>query len=421
MTQSSDVSPAGVPSPSKVEGSRSAFMDWFWRPPRPHGATIRDRIVTNLELFYDLAYVAVIGEAAHHLAEDVSARAIAEFGVVFAMIWFAWINGSLYLEIHGRQDGRTRTFVFIQMGIVVLLDVFAGGATGQGGGSFAVVYALLLTVMGWLWYSVRRQDELRYRTLTGWYVLGMAISVAAVLASALIPIEARLIVWTAFCLAWVVAFVVFGSIREFEVALAPTHSMVERFDLFTIIVLGEVIIGVVDGMSHANPDLVTIATGLLGLFVGFGFWWSYFDVVARRLPQPGGSALVTWLLSHLPITMAIAAAGAAMTSLIGHAHDSGAPQATAWLISGAVAVGLIALVPTALALADAVQLHAVYRKIGSTMIAGAVAALALGWVQAPPWVLALLLSAILAIVWLVVISRFWRAHAWSEAEVEGTW
>jgi hypothetical protein len=104
----------------KVEGSRSAFMDWFWRPPRPHGATIRDRVVTNLELFYDLAYVAVIGEAAHHLAEDVSARAIAEFAVVFAMIWFAWINGSLYLEIHGRQDGRTRTFVFLQMGILVL-------------------------------------------------------------------------------------------------------------------------------------------------------------------------------------------------------------------------------------------------------------------------------------------------------------
>jgi len=54
MTPSSDVSPAGVPSTRKVEGSRSAFTDWFWRPPPPHGATIPYRIVTNLELFYDL-------------------------------------------------------------------------------------------------------------------------------------------------------------------------------------------------------------------------------------------------------------------------------------------------------------------------------------------------------------------------------
>ena len=419
MTRSSAGSSA--PGPSRMPGRTVlAFKDWFWRPPRPHGATIHDRVVSNLELFYDLAYVAVIGEAAHHLAEDVSARAIAEFAVVFTMIWFAWINGSLYLEIHGRQDGRTRTFVFVQMGILALLAVFAGRATGEGGGSFAVVYAVLFTVLGWLWFSVRRQDEAEYRTFTGVYIVGMAIWVVAVLASALLPVDARMAVWAAFCLAWVVAFAVFGRIRELEVALAPTHSMVERFDLFTIIVLGEVIIGVVDGMSHADHDLVTVATGLLALFVGFGFWWSYFDVVGRRLPRHRGPAIVTWLLSHLPITLAIAGAGAAMTSLIGHAHDPGTPEATAWLISGAVAVGLLALVPAALSLDDAVRLRPVYRKIGSTMVAGALAALAVGWLHAPPWVLALQLSAILVIVWLVVIVRFLRANAWSEAEGEGS-
>jgi hypothetical protein len=75
-------------------------------------------------------------------------------------------------------------------------------------------------------------------------------------------------------------------------------------------------------------------------------------------------------------------------------------------------------VPAALALEDAVNLGSVYRKIGSAMFAGAVAAPALGWVEAPPWGLALLLSMILVIVWLVVIARFLRAHAWSEAEAE---
>ncbi|MDP9273760.1 MAG: hypothetical protein M3O93_09605 [Chloroflexota bacterium] len=149
-----------------------------------------------------------------------------------------------------------------------------------------------------------------------------------------------------------------------------------------------------------------------------GPWWSSFDVVGRRLPQRAGTAIVTWLLGHLPITMPIAAAGAAMTSLIGQPHDPSAPQATAWLISGAVVVGLLALVPTALALEDAVRLDQGYWKIASTLIAGAAAAAVLGWLQAPPWALALLLSAILVIVWLVVIGRFLRAHAWSEAEAE---
>ncbi len=110
-----------------------AFREWFWRPPRPHGATIHDRVVSNLELFYDLVYVAVISQAALHLADDVSARTVLEFAVIFAMIWFAWVNGSLYLELHGRQDGRTRATVFAQMGILVLLTVFTADATGRDG------------------------------------------------------------------------------------------------------------------------------------------------------------------------------------------------------------------------------------------------------------------------------------------------
>ena len=92
------------------------FKRWFWRPPRAHGEVIADRQVSNLELFYDLVYVAVIGQAAHHLAEHVSAQGLAEFAVVFALIWIAWINGSLYLELHGREDGRTRSIVFVQSG-----------------------------------------------------------------------------------------------------------------------------------------------------------------------------------------------------------------------------------------------------------------------------------------------------------------
>jgi uncharacterized membrane protein len=104
------------------------FKRWFWRPPRSHGDTIADRRVSFLELFYDLVYVAVISQAAHHLAEHVSVRGLAEFAVVFALIWIAWINGSLYLELHGREDGRTRSIVFAQMGILVLLAVFTADA-----------------------------------------------------------------------------------------------------------------------------------------------------------------------------------------------------------------------------------------------------------------------------------------------------
>jgi hypothetical protein len=45
--------------------------------------------------------------------------------------------------------------------------------------------------------------------------------------------------------------------------------------LFTIIVLGEVVFGVVDGLSSAERDAKTIATGMIALWLGFGLWWIY--------------------------------------------------------------------------------------------------------------------------------------------------
>ena len=139
---------------------KSQLKRWLSSPPRPHGAIIKDRTVSNLELFYDLVYVAVIAQASHHLAEHISLIGFLEFAVVFGMIWFAWFNGSLYIELHGREDGRTRLSVFLQMGVLALLAVFTAEAAGATGQPFAIVYALFLALMGWHWYAVRELDRI---------------------------------------------------------------------------------------------------------------------------------------------------------------------------------------------------------------------------------------------------------------------
>ena len=398
----------GTPTPG-------ALRRWLWHPPRPHGEVVADRTVTALELFYDLVYVAVIGQAAHHLAGHVTARGVAEFAVVFGMIWAAWVNGSLYLELHGREDGRTRLAVFVQMGILVLLAVFTAEAAGDSGTGFALVYAVFLAVMTWLWASVRHQDRRDHPEFlgpAGRYVLGMALAVPVVVASAALPDGPRLVVWTAFVAVWLVGIALIARLAVAHEGLPPTDSLVERFGLFTIIVLGEVIFGVVDGLSAPGRDGLVIVTGMIALVIGFGFWWIYFDLVGRRPPRDEGGALVTWMLSHLPITLSIAAAGAAMVSLIGHADDARTPAGTARLLAGAVALGLVSLIFTEQALVDAVRLDAVYRPLRILLAAGAVAALVAGWARPAPWLLGLVLVAILTVLWLFAARRFLRAEAW---------
>jgi low temperature requirement protein LtrA len=277
------------------------------------------------------------------------------------MIWVAWVNGSIYLELHGREDGRTRSVVFIQMGVLAILAVFTSSAAEDGGRPFAVVYTAFLVFMTWLWFTVRREDRVNrpeFLPATGRYLKAMVVSVVVILASAFLAPEPRLLVWA---------------------------------------------------------DVKTISTGLIALVLGFGLWWIYFDIIGRRLMRDEGPAIVNWVLSHLPITMSIAACGAAMVSLITHAHESNTPETTAWLLSGAVALGLLAEVVTARTLEDARRLAVVYRPLTVAMAGGAVAALLGGWSRPSPWLLALLLVAILSVLWIFAVIRFLRVDAWGTA------
>jgi low temperature requirement protein LtrA len=397
-------------------GRRGQFKRWLSRPPRPHGALLFDRRVSFLEVFYDLAYVAVIGQASHQLAGNISVRGVVDFAIVFGLIWFAWINGSLYVELHGGEDGRTRNIVFVQMCILALLAVFTAGAADGDGTPFSVVYSAFVLFMTWLWYTVRSQDRDRpeFLAVTGLYVVAMGLSAAVILGSGLLTAEPRLLIWAAFTVAWFVGLlIVRRSQTVLSLGTTATDSLVERFGTFTIIVLGEVVLGVVAGLVSAERDGMSVAVGLLALWIGFGLWWIYFDLVGRRLPR-NGPPLTNWVLSHFPIALSIAAAGAAIVSLIGHAHDASAPEATAWLLAGAVALGLLALIVTEQSLVDAERLPSVYRPLSMVLAIGAVAALIVGWAHPAPWLLALLLVAVLSMLWGFAVLRFLRSDAWGE-------
>jgi low temperature requirement protein LtrA len=384
------------------------FRRRFWLPPRAHGDIIRDRTVSFLELFYDLVYVVVIGRAAHTLAVEVSWRTVGEFIIVFGLIWFAWLNGTLYYELHGREDGRTRAYVFLQMLLLTLLAVFAGDAGGASGAAFAVVYTLYLVVVTWLWYTVRRQDSEEYMAVTGLYLGAMAVSIVVMAASALLPGGWRMVAWGCLVGATIVAGILISHMAGTEFGLVVTDSMVERYGLFVIIVLGEVIVGVVAGLAEADNSIRSIATGLIGLSIGFAYWWSYFDFAGRRLPVDTPPIRMRWILAHLPVTMSIAAAGAAMVSLIVHAGDAATPAPTAWLLCGSVAGGLVALVLVMRTLRDYDRFRSVYQPLSGTLLIAAGAGLLAGWWAPAPWLLGAALVVTLVAVWIFAVDRWLR-------------
>ena len=47
------------------------------------------------------------------------------------------------------------------------------------------------------------------------------------------------------------------------------------------------------------------------------------------------------------------------------------------------------------------------------MLGGAGAAIAIGWLRPAPWLLALLLVAVLSVLWSFAVNRFLHADAWA--------
>jgi low temperature requirement protein LtrA len=99
----------------------------LWQPPRRHGEQPRERVVGPLELFYDLAVVVLVAQAAHRLAGHLTWSGLGEFAAVFTLVWIAWANGSLHHELHGREDARARSTFLLQILVLAAMGAFAGG------------------------------------------------------------------------------------------------------------------------------------------------------------------------------------------------------------------------------------------------------------------------------------------------------
>jgi low temperature requirement protein LtrA len=319
------------------------FRKW-WQIPRPIGDRPPHRTVTFLELFYDLVYVIVIAQVAHALASHVDRTGFLTYVFLFITVWWAWFNGMSYHDGHGNDDIRTRVFTFIQMILVAFMAVFAHDALGEAANGFAISYGLFLVTLAFLWWRSGYHDP-DHRVLSRPYSTVYLVSTLLFLLSVFVPDTVRLSVWIAsviLSLLLPVFMLLIGrnnpdAQAQLDLGLNVTPSYVERFGLFTIIVLGEVIVGVVNGLNESHHITATaILTAILGMLIGIGLWWVYFDSVSHRIPYRNQSAVGAWAYLHIPLTAGIAATGAALLNVVEHA---GGPMEgnVRWLLLGSVA------------------------------------------------------------------------------------
>jgi low temperature requirement protein LtrA len=378
----------------------------LWQPPRPHGEQPRERTVGPLELFYDLAVVVLIAQSAHHLAGHLTWGGLGEFAAVFTLVWIAWGNGSLHHELHGHDDARARSTFLLQILVLAAMAAFIPEAGSARGAAFAVAAGVLFAILAVLWLLAARGDRPEYRRSSRLYVTMTAATALLLFGTALLPASARILAWGLLDAAYLAGFAALTLATPAQASgVLVTDALIERFGAFTIIVLGETLTGVVAGLAREPVSALTLAVGLVSVVVGFGAWWTYFDFAGRRQPRPAPAVSLQWILGHLPLTAAIAAMGAAMVSLVDHAHGGRTPAATAWLLCAGAAVVLGATMLVAASLQAWQRDRGLYRPLASTCAAVAVACLAVGAARPAPLFLGLALVLLLSIPWALAVAR----------------
>lgn len=285
-------------------------------PGEPH------RTATSLELLFDLCFVIAVAQASASLSTAVTGghyiTGSLRFALVFFTIWWAWMNFTWFASAYDPDDVPYRLTVLVQ--ITGSLILAAGVPRAFEEGDLRVItlgYALLRTALAVLWLRAARSDPGRRRTALRFAVgvTGCQIGWVGVLflpAPAQLPAIIGLIVAELSVPVWAQS-----------AGMTPwhPHHIAERYELFTLIVLGESVAAATTAVRgafdrhHNAGALYLLAAG--GLLMVFAMWWLYFARPAHTLLATTHQAhrkRFTWAYGHYLIFASAAAEGAGLAA-----------------------------------------------------------------------------------------------------------
>jgi low temperature requirement protein LtrA len=306
-----------------------------------------ERHATWLELFYDLVFVVTVSQLSHYLFHDVSLSNFFGFLFLFIPVWWSWIGTTFFATRFYSDDLGHRLLLLLQMGGAGAMAINISGAFNNTFSGFALSYAFMRLILVIEYVRVFRtiKSSESANPLVKRYIIGFSIAAIIWLISAFVSVtEIRFALWV---IGLIIDFATPISTTKLTSKFAPHIShLPERMGLFTLIVLGESIVGIVNGMTEQIWDVYSVIEASLGLCISFSLWWLYFDSIGRLpiqiLREKGRISLyLIWLYTHFPLVVAITAVGVGIRRLVSSEQHSVLSTSDLWLICGSVAISLI--------------------------------------------------------------------------------
>jgi low temperature requirement protein LtrA len=381
----------------------STRRPWL-RPPqlRTLDADQGERHATWLELFFDLVFVISIAEVVHTLEDYRSLGDFLGTAGLFVAVWWAWVGYTVYADRFDTDDPLHRVLVLAGMVAVVAMALSVHDALHGGSAQFALAFVAVRGIVLLLNARARRHAAAA-RPLLNLYLVAFTIGASLWLTSVLVPEPARYVLWA-------VALAIELSapwVGRRQIAKAPIHAshLVERFGLFTLIVLGESVISVAQGAANVDWTTATVAAAMGGFVIVVCLWWLYFDRLddgAIRTVLQG----LTWNYAHLPLLAGLVSVAVGTDFAIREAATGQLERATTLTLGGGTAVYLLSTVVIGLAVRSSPD------RMLWLWLASAAVALAVGlvWPLGLPVGLLVALDLVLLLLVAVDFAERWRAE-----------
>lgn len=314
---------------------------------------VEPRRVTWVELFFDLVFVAVVAQVGAPLAQHYSLEAVLRYAFLLFVTWWAWHGYAMYTTRFDASDALQRATTLLQMVAVIFMAANAeADLASESSAGFAAAYALMRLIL--VAEYLRASRVTAARRLAREYATGYSLAAGLWLVSAVTPLPLRFVLW-GLALAVDIGTAIVTSRHA---TTLPPHAahLPERFGLFTLILLGESLVAIVQGIqAQADWTVAAAAPAFLGIALVFAMWWGYFDAASipadRHVRTRRDARLLdVWSYAHLPLYLGVAITGVGVEHIV--RTGGAAPMHTeeAWLLVGAVAAFVVAL--TALSLAS---------------------------------------------------------------------
>ena len=221
----------------------------------------RERHASWLELFYDLVFASAISQIGHSLYVN-NGSFIGFLGTIslFVPVWWAWIGATFYSARFETDDLVHRLLVLLQMMGAAALTINIHGALAETSGNFAIAYGAIRSFLVIEYIRAGRKVPAA-RTFANKYAQGFLISTILWLISVVMPAPVLFMMWTLAIAIDVSTTILVGRKHT---RLAPNiFHLPERMGLFTLIVLGETIFGLVSSLSEHEWNIgSTISIGV---------------------------------------------------------------------------------------------------------------------------------------------------------------